>query len=484
MALFVLLLAVLTQLRPTVAQQSVPCPITGVNKCVCTAHIVDCNNHGLSNTPPLSSSSEFTSLELSNNSLTVIQAASFAGLNLTNLDLSMNKISSVENNAFSGISNQLKRLDLSHNNLRFLPNAIGYLTTISELDVRWNPMPGYSGGRHGTDGLTDSVMRSIGNTIKVFKFGDAMMTSWPQSLNHFNRLAELVVAGVNIPYWPPNAFHGFEQTLKKLTIENLPIGSVPYGIAGLRHLEELHLDNLLYPFGDSSLVSLPFTELGGTLKVLSLKNDSLTTFPEGIKQLTSLQELYLDGNNLDFVSDEAISLLKTANVTLLSLRNCALKRVPGEISDLRNLETLDLSENLIRSIESTDLQNLHNLHTLRLNANPLLYISDNSLCGLDNLRDFFLQNTYLTEMSVAFKNMRRLHKLDLSGSHIDCTCDLTWVKSWIQKCRLDEGTPEIEGDCETIDNKLMTYVNSRLPNCPGFHEDDLVFSCTGTCIEH
>ncbi|KAH3812656.1 hypothetical protein DPMN_141093 [Dreissena polymorpha] len=228
-------------------------------------------------------------------------------------------------------------------------------------------------------------MKQIGDSITTFKFGSSIVNSWPQSFSHLNRLKELVVAGVNIPYWPPSACHGFERTLTKLTIENLPVGSVPYAIATLTHLEELHLDNLEYPFGDASLVSLPFEAIGGSLKVLSLKNASLTTFPESIQQLLSLNSLTLDGNHLEFVSDEAIKLLQVANVTMLGLKDCDLKRVPGAISDLKKLQELHLSNNLIRSLESTDLQNLFELRELDMSGNPLLYISDNSLCGLNSL---------------------------------------------------------------------------------------------------
>ncbi|XP_052216743.1 uncharacterized protein LOC127834754 [Dreissena polymorpha] len=327
-------------------------------------------------------------------------------------------------------------------------------------------------------------MKQIGDSITTFKFGSSIVNSWPQSFSHLNRLKELVVAGVNIPYWPPSACHGFERTLTKLTIENLPVGSVPYAIATLTHLEELHLDNLEYPFGDASLVSLPFEAIGGSLKVLSLKNASLTTFPESIQQLLSLNSLTLDGNHLEFVSDEAIKLLQVANVTMLGLKDCDLKRVPGAISDLKKLQELHLSNNLIRSLESTDLQNLFELRELDMSGNPLLYISDNSLCGLNSLLNFSLENTFLTEISRAFKNLRKLEHLSLVNAKIDCTCDMTWVKSWMDKCQVNEKHLEILGNCETINRGITDYANHHLTSCPGFNVDNQVFKCTGTCVVH
>ncbi|XP_052246452.1 leucine-rich repeat protein soc-2-like isoform X3 [Dreissena polymorpha] len=464
------------------------CPIIGVHKCACTVDKLTCDSQRLTAIPTFTSvGATMTSLELRNNSLSSIPGNSFAALNVSEVDLSNNEIRTINAGAFSGVTLSLKRLNLANNRLTSLPADIGVLTAISEIDLRWNPIPGFTPGSHGrggTDGLSDEVMKQIGDSITTFKFGSSIVNSWPQSLSHLNRVKELVVAGVNIPYWPPSAFHGFERTLTKLTIENLPVGSVPYAIATLTHLEELHLDNLQYPFGDASLVSLPFAAIGGTLKVLSLKNDSLTTFPEGIQQLTSLNSLTLDGNHLEFVSDEAIKLLQVANVTMLSLKDCDLKRVPGAISDLKNLQELHLSNNLIRSIESTDLQNLFELRELDMSGNPLLYISDNSLCGLNSLLNFSLENTFLTEISRAFKNLRKLEHLSLVNAKIDCTCDMTWVKSWMDKCQVNEKHLEILGNCETINRDITDYANHRLTSCPGYNVDNQVFKCTGTCVEH
>lgn len=376
------------------------CPITDakLHLCVCTTTVIDCSGHGFSTLPAFKSAASFRILKLGNNSFTSVPDNSFASLNVSEIDLSNNQIVTIGLNAFAGVSSSLSKLNLAHNKLRTLPTAIGDLPKITELDVTWNPIPGYTPGshhRHGTDGLTDSVMRNIGDSITIFKFGDPKMTSWPQSLDHLNQLKELTVAGINLPYWPAQCFHGFEQTLQSLTIEYAyNLEAVPLGISTLTHLKILHLDHLHVlhadgtqsTFGDDSMISAPFSSLAQTLEQLSLNYDGLTTFPEGIQDLQYLKKISLDGNDLQFVSDEAIKLLKNANVSSLSLKNCNLKRVPGAISDLSNLVELDLSENKIRSIESTDLQNLYHLQVLRLNTNPLKYVSDNSLCGLNNLK--------------------------------------------------------------------------------------------------
>ena len=421
---------------------------------------------------------------LGDNSIQTILANAFVGLSSVNVStilLDNNEIISINPTAFIGIENSIKVLNLANNKLTYLQTAIGTLRAISSLDVSSNPIPGYvKHGHTGNDGLTDSVMRQIGDTIIKFRFGskDALRT-WPKSLSHLSRLRELSVSGSSVTFFPSTAFYGFEYTLKKLTIENAALGAVPLSINNLHTLEELHLDNLEYPFGDDSLISAPFSNIAPTLKILSLKNDSLTVFPEVIQQLTSLVNLTLDGNDLEFVSDEAIKLLITANVSTLSLRNCNLKRVPGAISDLTHLLNLDLDENQIRSLESTDLQNLNNLQTLSLSSNPLKYISDNALCGLNELVDFSLRNTSLTEVSRSFQILQKLAHLDLTDSKIDCTCDITWMKKWKEQCQLSETKVEIDGKCETINEEIEKYINMRLTQCPDYTMEQ--FHCGGLC---
>ena len=448
------------------------CP--AAHPCGCKNQFINCKARKFDHVPPFSSTTpmKYHTLELNNNMIPHILPNAFVGLNTVNVStilLDHNQISYINDSAFNGIQTNLLILNLANNKLKSLPEAIQILSSLRSLDVSSNPIPGYQdmGHHHGVDGLTDSVMRALGDTLIEFRFGSrTALTSWPKSLSHLNQLRELSVSGANIQYFPANAFYGFEHTLRNLTIEHASLAAVPLAINSLTTLEELHLDNLEQPFGDDAMIAAPFSRIAPTLKILSLKHDSLTVFPEVIQQLISLKSLVLDGNDLEFVSDEAIKLLKNANVTTLSLRNCNLKRVPGAISDLTVLLKLNLDENNIRSLESTDLHNLNHLETLSLSQNPLKYISDNALCGLNQLIIFNLKNTSLTEVSRSFQTLKKLRSLDLTASKIDCTCDITWMKKWKQQC---QASPvEISGQCETINMGISTYIDTRLPNCPDY----------------
>ena len=80
------------------------------------------------------------------------------------------------------------------------------------------------------------------------------------------------------------------------------------------------------------------------------KTTLLTRYVEGhysFENLTSLEELYLDHNNLE-PHPESIGNLKS--LRLLYLNNNNLKQLPESISNLKLLETLDLRNNPLEDI--------------------------------------------------------------------------------------------------------------------------------------
>ncbi|KAL3848483.1 hypothetical protein ACJMK2_019336 [Sinanodonta woodiana] len=387
----------------------------------------------------------------------------FEQITIHTIRLNRCNLSRIDENAFGGIEQYLTAVDLRDNLLGLgghpLPSALLHLHKLQYLDVSGN---GFRVGDY-----TDVVMRSIGASLTTFIFGDSVaLTEWPSSVRHLQQLVTLDVEGGFLPIVPAGSFHGFEVTLRNLTFNNVNLYTVPLGIASLRNLLELHLDNLK-GFGDYGLIEQPFQGLGRTLKILSLKNDGLTVFPTVIKHLHNLESLTLDENKLEFISDESIALLQQRNVTYLSLKKCDLSRVPGAISNIRGLETLDLSNNRITSIEQNDVQNMTNLQTLSLAGNPLEYVSNKSFSGLDNLQTMDLSSTHLTVISQAIQHLKSLLNLNLSNNKFECTCDLVWLKRFFVCFRK---TITIAGDCETIYMGIEDYVNTFIPNCLAYRE--------------
>ena len=100
------------------------------------------------------------------------------------------------------------------------------------------------------------------------------------------------------------------------------------------------------------------------LKELDLNDNQLTSIPESIGNLTKLERLYLQNNQL--TSLEGIENL--TNLKVLKLSNNELTSLEG-IKNLTNLEVLKLSNNKLTSLKG--IENLTNLEVLGLQNNPI-----------------------------------------------------------------------------------------------------------------
>ena len=100
---------------------------------------------------------------------------------------------------------------------------------------------------------------------------------------------------------------------------------------------------------------------------LSLSGSQLLKLPPAIRQLETLQELYLHSNQLTALPPE-IGQLK--NLQHLSVYNNQLSQLPAEIGQLSQLEELDLRHNQLRELPR-EMGQLMGLKRLFLQNNPL-----------------------------------------------------------------------------------------------------------------
>ena len=141
---------------------------------------------------------------------------------------------------------------------------------------------------------------------------------------------------------------------------------------------------------------------GGRVVELELGEMGLTgAVPAEIGQLTSLAELWLDGNQLTSVPAE---IGRLTSLTMLYLHNNQLTSVPAEIGQLAALKVLSLSGNQLTSVPA-EIGQLTSLRELSLLGNELTSLPA-EIWQLTSLRELDLRENQLTSVSAAIRKLR------------------------------------------------------------------------------
>ena len=461
-----ILIALSLSLVTCQAPIATPCPDTTSSSarsaCSCTGEVIDCSERGLTQVPIFKSDTHFVELRLHNNAIENITDGNFRNLHqLRRLFLENNSISYVSDNAFIGVENVLLRLDLSSNLLETFPAAVGTLDKIDWIDV--------SNNKIDQESFDEDTMRKIGDTLTRLEFGSPEVESWPETLRHLQTLEFLNVTGGSYYTLPPNAFHGFEGTLTTLSIQHTNLIALPLALASLRYLDTLYFDHN-HAIGDAGILIPSFggVPLLENLKFISLVDDNLRTFPSIMQFLRNVVTLVLDSNRLAFVSDSSVQVAVGTKISNISLANCSLSRVPGALSKLTNLTSLNLAQNNIHSFENSDFDNMGKLGALTVSKNPLEYIANETFKDLQSLSILDLSDTNINTIPEAIRFLKNLHELKLPKDAIECTCNIVWLKQFMDNC--NNGLL-IDGSCETIESTIRNYLDNHVNGtCPNYNQ--------------
>ncbi|XP_047461755.1 leucine-rich repeat and immunoglobulin-like domain-containing nogo receptor-interacting protein 1 [Mugil cephalus] len=284
---------------------------------------------------------------------------------LLNLDLSDNLLVLIEVEAFFGLQSLIS-LRLSRNHLKVIPvGAFAGLTSLQFLDIS-------------------------GNEILVFLDFT------------FNELAAL-------------------QFIKAVDNDFVFISHQTF--TGLNSLQEMHL-------GGCNLTSVP-TEALAQLKVLrSLRFHrlGLTTLPNyAFRHQVHLKELVI--SHCPWLETLSGNSLFGLNLTALTIKHCNLSGVPYiPLHHLVYLIYLDLSFNPITYIHGNLLGDLLRLQDFHLVGGSLLRIETGAFTGLAHFKLLNVSRNLLTTLEAgAFHSVDALKTLGLDNNPLACDCRLLWV---------------------------------------------------------
>lgn len=146
---------------------------------------------------------------------------------------------------------------------------------------------------------------------------------------------------------------------------------------------------------------LPPNFLNTSIEYLILRKNYFTSIPEEINKLYKLKELYIDGNEIETISEEFINSKKS--LESLNINSNKIKKIPRNIIKLSYLQRLDIGFNPIKA-----LPKLWKLKTLER-----LYVSGTKLTKLpkhlNKYKALAILDVADSDIKFSLKEIKKLH---------------------------------------------------------------------------
>lgn len=235
----------------------------------------------------------------------------------------------------------LLHLDVSYNNWEELSATIGKLVTLKHLDLRGNQL--------------SELPNEIGNLVqlevlKVDNTGEYVFTNQlknlPSSIGNLVQLDSLFLRG-NLLTSLPNNISALQQ-LRYLDLSFNKFEQFPEKLTSLKQLNHLnlavnHVPTLPSAIGDLS--ELRYLNIQGDFFVHYTKK--LKVLPESIGQLKQLETLIFSDNVVEVIPE---SISQCQKLAILDAKDNLLQTLPNSFGELRNLAYCNLKANEIQRL--------------------------------------------------------------------------------------------------------------------------------------
>ena len=393
--------------------------------------------------PELGQLTKLLYLDLARNQLTGLIPSELGQLtNLIRLDLGYNQLTGTIPLELGQLTN-LVQLRLLDNRLTgSIPPELGQLTKLESLALRENQWTGCIPNSLQNLPFSDHFQSSDFDQLEILFCGqddqldrDALIALYSATGgdNWDNRTNWLT--DVPLDKWHGVDVDAFGRVIAIDLIGNGLRGAIPPKIKELTALKELKLGhNQLTDVTEIgnltslNVLMLHYNQLGGD----QLLGDALRSFaslfdafqgnneepspsesgsiPSTFAQLTNLQQLWLQGNQITDIS--SLGNLTTSSGISITLSYNQITDI-SPLENLTNLVSLWLKDNQITDI--SPLESLTNLESIALTNNQIADISP--LANLDSLRSIGLSNNQITDIS-PLENLDSLRSIGLSNNQI------------------------------------------------------------------
>uniref|UniRef100_A0A336M660 CSON012429 protein n=1 Tax=Culicoides sonorensis TaxID=179676 RepID=A0A336M660_CULSO len=243
-------------------------------------------------------------------------------------------------------------------------------------------------------------------------------------------------------------------------------------------------------------------------------NLNLTQIPLNLS--TELQVLILNGNNISHLHREEFTTLRLINLQKIHLRNTGIRWVHREsFKDLKILIEIDLSYNLIESLDKQTFTGNDRLRIVMMSGNPikelvadqfpvlpyfrnlemedckLVQIHETAFSNLDLLEYLNLKGNLLSNLPEhVFNHMKNLKTLILEDNPWNCDCTLKRFKIWYNR---KGGFPSLTcHEPSALKDKKWEVIDTDDFGCPPtieilrdeFQVEDVGLNITYKCLSH
>uniref|UniRef100_A0A671SXC8 Protein scribble homolog n=1 Tax=Sinocyclocheilus anshuiensis TaxID=1608454 RepID=A0A671SXC8_9TELE len=246
------------------------------------------------------------------------------------------------------------------------------------------------------------------HNLRKLGLSDNEIQKLPPDIANFTHLVEMDISRNDISEIPENI--KFCQALEIADFSGNPLSRLPDGFTQLRGLAHLSLN-------DVSLQSLP-NDIGNlsNLVTLELRENLLKSLPSSLSFLVKLEQLDLGSNVLEVLPDTLGAL---PNLRELWLDRNQLSSLPPELGNLRQLVCLDVSENRLSELP-TEISGLIALTDLLLSENLLEVLPDTTHSPSDTQSWLFSFFSPLSLSNLVTLELRENLLKSLPSDHKNC----------------------------------------------------------------
>ena len=294
----------------------------------------------------------------------------------------------------------IERLDLSYHNLVAVTSkGFDCFSNLKYLDLSFNRI------------------RNIDNAFITLSFCENLNISsnrlthiQASSFTGLRNLKELVLSYNYITYISPDCFVS-TPVLQDVDFSENPLSKY---VTAKDHISLFFSYSIKWLICENCQLSTPPILMLPLISALILSKNKLQNINVGeIDHYLQVRVIDLSENIIETIQNDALRALKYLEE--LNISSNRIKKFPRSLPS--SLRVINVTNNMIETINSSDLSEFHNLKYFYISQNQLKHLPNNVFESLKKLEVLYINDNKLTVLSACvFNGLRNLEILDLSNN--------------------------------------------------------------------